>query len=244
VIPHLRKLANALIDAVYPPICMLCGTSLGEGPHQFMFCGLCKGELCHNPHTDCPRCSSSIGTGVDASDGCANCRATSFAFASSFRLGAYDGKLREAILKMKHLSGESLAEMLGSLWVEQQLLKFQALNAQVVLPIPLHYFRQWRRGYNQAAALARMVANRLAVPCPQSWLKRNRHTPMQIEPSPAARRENVRGAFKLTRLARIHGKRVLLIDDVLTTGATLDAAARVIHGGGAAQVDVAVLAHR
>src|SRR5258707_1086671 len=121
MIAQLQRLAGTLLDTVYPPACMLCGIPLAEGPRRFMFCDNCQVDLCREPHAVCRRCSSTLGPGLEAGDGCIHCRETSFAFSSAFRLGPYDGKLREAILKMKHLPGESLAELIGSIWVEHHL---------------------------------------------------------------------------------------------------------------------------
>lgn len=110
--------------------------------------------------------------------------------------------------------------------------------------MPLHWWRRWERGYNQSAAIARGIAVRLGVRCQPNALVRVRPTPQQRTRSASERRENVKGAFRLSRFARVRNERVLLVDDVLTTGATADAATGVLLAGGAAQVTVAVIAHR
>jgi ComF family protein len=165
-----------------------------------------------------------------------------FAFDQAIRLGYYEGLLREVILQMKHASGEGLAELLAELWTERDLARFRALGAEVVVPVPLHWLRRWRRGYNQSEALARVVADRLGIPCWPHGLRRVRNTPIQPSQSLAARRDNVRGAFQAGRAARWQGRAVLLIDDVMTTGSTADEAARALRDAGASRVSVAVLA--
>jgi predicted amidophosphoribosyltransferase len=100
------------------------------------------------------------------------------------------------------------------------------------------------RGYNQSAAVAQGLAAQLALPYRPGWLVRTRPTPSQVAQTPTERWANVRGAFRVGRFCRPRGVRVLLVDDVLTTGATADAAASVLAAAGAAQVTVAVLAHR
>jgi ComF family protein len=118
-----------------------------------------------------------------------------------------------------------------------------AHRPEVVVPVPLHWLRRWGRGYNQSEAVARALADRLGLPC-RTWLVRTRPTPTQRAQSAAARWENVRGAFRARRGAALQGTRVLLVDDVLTTGATGDAAATALRQAGAAQVVLAVLARR
>jgi ComF family protein len=152
--------------------------------------------------------------------------------------------LREVILRLKQATGEGLAEVIGRLWVEHATEKLRQLKADVVIPVPLHWFRHWRRGYNQAETLAAAAAQGLRLPCLPRCLRRIRNTPKQtLQSAPSQRRANVRGAFVARQSRALAGKRVLLIDDVLTTGATASEAARALRSAGAASVAVAVLAH-
>ena len=240
----LHHLSRTLLDAVYPPACLLCELPLDERPRTAMLCETCRAALIHDPLSACPRCASSVGLGVDVSAGCPRCRDHTFKFASVLRLGPYDHKLRDAVLMMKSLRGETLAESLGVLWFEHQQERFRVLKPQAIVPIPLHFRRRWQRGYNQAEALADQIAAGLGVPCRPVWLRRIRHTPMQTASSASARRENVKGAFAAFRPAAVSNLRILLVDDVLTTGATVDAATDALLKAGAAQVDAAILAHR
>ena len=113
----------------------------------------------------------------------------------------------------------------------------------LILPIPLHWWRRWRRGYNQSEALAFALAERLRVPCLPHGLYRWRNTPMQHHQSSAtARRLNVKDAFRMAPRSNFKDRTVLLVDDVLTTGSTMNEAARVLKSAGAARVVVAVLA--
>ena len=119
----------------------------------------------------------------------------------------------------------------------------RAIGADTVIPVPLHWLRYWKRGYNQSEVLARGLAARLQLPCRTGWLRRIRNTPKQTAQTPAARRENVRGAFRTGRSADLSGRTILLVDDVLTTGSTCSEAARALRDAGAKNVMVAVLAH-
>jgi ComF family protein len=171
------------------------------------------------------------------------CRNLRLGFDQAFRLGTYDGLLRDLILKMKHESGEGLAEAVGALWAEFAGARLAAAGAQVVVPVPLHWTRRWSRGYNQSEALARALAARLKLPYHSGWLRRIRRTPKQTSQTPAARHASVRGAFRARSAAKLRGKTVLLVDDVLTTGSTASEAARTLRRQGAGRVVVAVLAH-
>jgi ComF family protein len=144
---------------------------------------------------------------------------------------------------MKSGTGEGLAEMMGRVFWEAACARLRSAGVDVVVPIPLHWRRYWSRGYNQAAAVGREVAGGLGVMF-GSLLRRVRHTPQQVQPSAAARRENVRGAFRVRRGASLSGRSVLLVDDVMTTGSTVREAARTLREGGAIRVVVAILARR
>jgi ComF family protein len=143
---------------------------------------------------------------------------------------------------MKYAPGEVLAEVLASLWASSAEAGFRQAAPEVVIPVPLHWYRYWRRGYNQSEALARTLAGHLGIPCRTRWLRRVQSTPMQTLSSPDQRRANVRGAFAARSRPELHGKTVLLVDDVLTTGTTASEAARTLRAAGAARIVVAVLA--
>lgn len=239
----LRELVHGFDRLIYPPQCLICSTRFDpHGPHSL--CPACIQSLSTDPFSTCPRCSSSIGPHVAAEDGCSKCRDERFAFEGARRFGIYDGSLKAAVLQMKNLGGESLAETLGSLWAERDRLAFGKLGTDVVVPVPLHWRRRVTRGYSQSAAVAAFLARGLNRPFHGNWLKRIKATPKQFTQSPTARRENLKDAFRPTPWCRVRGKRVLLVDDVLTTGATCHEAAKALKAAGAAQVWAAILAHR
>jgi ComF family protein len=236
-----RTLTRGFLHLIYPGTCWVCGQFLAE--EQAGFCESCRSALTHEPHPTCPRCASSVGPFVDLEGGCTRCRAESFAFDQSLRLGPYEGLLRDVVLRQKHAHGEGLAEIVGKLWAEHLGDRLRHLKADVVIPVPLHWRKHLTRGYNQSQAMARELAAALGIPCKPRWLRRIRHTQPQTEQTPAARRENVRDAFRARTGLSLQGKTVLLVDDVMTTGSTASEAARALKATRPARVIVAVLAH-
>jgi len=152
--------------------------------------------------------------------------------------------LRDAVLRMKSAAGEGLAEMMGRVFWEVACARLREFGVGVVVPVPLHWRRRLWRGHNQAAGIARELAAGLGVRCEPWVVRRIRHTPQQVQPTAAARRENVRGAFRAESGSSFAGRPVLLVDDVMTTGSTASEAARVLRAAGAESVVVAVLARR
>jgi ComF family protein len=235
-----RQLAQGLLQLVYPSACFICGCALHA--EQAHFCNDCRNALTTDSFPCCPRCSRTVGPHVRLEGGCTVCRDESFHFERAVRLGPYDGLLRQVILRMKHASGEGLAEVLGELWASHLEKRLLDLRADVIVPVPLHWWRRLTRGYNQSAVLAGAIASRLHLPCRPGWLRRVRHTPQQVNQTAGARPENVRNAFSAAPRAELRGKSVLLVDDVLTSGSTANDAARALRRAGAARVVVAVLA--
>src|SRR5262249_10506454 len=159
--------------------------------------------------------------------GCTHCRNEHFAFDGALRFGRYERLLREVVLRMKHHSGEGLAEAVADLLAEHAASQLPPAAADVLIPRPLHSLRRWRRGYNQSEALAQALARVLGIPCRPSCLSRGRATAVQHhQDSPSARRENVRDAFHTWHARAVKGRRILLVDDVMTTGSTAHEAAR------------------
>jgi ComF family protein len=153
--------------------------------------------------------------------------------------------LREVILRLKNSREENLAEIIGGVWARHMTLRLRELAPQAVVPVPLHWTRRyWERGFNQSEILARCLAKNLQIPCYPYCIRRLRRTPRQTyQTNAAARRANVRGAFQARSHYDLAGKTVLLVDDVLTTGATANEVARAMATLKPARIVVAVLAH-
>ncbi len=235
-----RELGAGLLHLLLPACCHVCSVSLPP-PHARL-CDRCRADILTDPSPSCPRCASTVGPFVVPTERCLLCRNVSFAFERVLRLGPYQGRLQEVVLRLKHRTNEGLAEMLGEWWVDSARERFIALGVDCVVPVPLHWRRRWQRGYNQSGALAFGLATGLGVPLHKWWVKRIRHTADQKALSATARKENVRGAFQVRPTAAVTGHSILLVDDVMTTGATAHEAARVLCAAGAKRVLVAALA--
>jgi ComF family protein len=231
---------KGLLGLVYPGLCLTCGRPLGARDDGF--CQRCRELLFEDSSSACPGCAATVGAFGIVDGHCPNCREEGFAFAAALRLGAYDGLLRQVVLRLKDRRGEGLAELIGERWAKRAPRAFAAVEVDGIVPVPLHFWRRMLRGYNQSAALARGLARGLGLSCVRGWLRRVRHTPRQTAQTAAGRRDNVRGAFAVRGGAPVVGRSLLLVDDVMTTGATAHEAARALRAAGAARVSVAILA--
>ena len=240
------EFARNIVRLLYPKSCLICAVPEGRATEPFWheLCNECYRSVTQDPFPACPRCAQTIGPHTDTEHGCAECRGVPLGFDRAIRLGPYAGKLRDAVLSTKLLAGEGLADLLGRVFVECRRSALEAADVDYVAPVPLHWWRKWSRGYNQSEALARELAAGLNVPMIPRLLRRVKWTTQQVQPTRAARRENVKGAFRVSRGARLGAKTVLLIDDVMTTGSTLGEAARALRDAGADRVVVAVVARK
>lgn len=175
---------------------------------------------------------------LDAEGRCGLCRRGLTPFDAAFSYGAYENELRSLVHQLKYGGLRTLAPVLGR---RMALVVPRRFQFDAIVPVPLHWTRQWRRGYNQAELLAEEVARSWSVPM-RRLLRRVRRAPAQAGLSAAGRRKNTAGTYELSRGADAAGLVVLLVDDVFTTGATASACAAALKRGGAKQVAVLTLA--
>jgi ComF family protein len=233
-----RHAARLALDVALPTLCVSCREPVdGEG-----VCAACWAKLSFIAPPFCPRLGIPFvydpGPELLSMEAIANPPAYQRARAAV----RYDDVARTLVHSLKYQDRTDLAPTMGR-WMAragQQLLA----DADVLVPVPLHWRRGWSRRYNQSGALARVIAKYSGVELASEALRRVRPTEQQVGLSRAQRASNVQGAFKVAsdRNAQIQGRRVILVDDVLTSGATADACARALLRAKAAQVDVLVFA--
>lgn len=241
----MRHILRNALNLIYPNSCLVCDAPEADGvPLRHGLCNECDRAVMVDPFDACPWCAETVGPHTDTAGGCPECRGQSLGFDKAIRLGPYTGKLRDAVLRTKTLGGEGLADLLGRAFAEARASAIRAERVDLVTAVPLHWLRRLMRGYNQSAAVARELAVGVGVRFDPHLLRRVRWTPQQLQPSRDARRENVKGAFRVRPRANLAGRTVLVVDDVLTTGSTAGEVARALKAGGAGRVVVAVLARR
>jgi len=248
-----RELAAAAADLLWPPHCAACSRSLASlGPRRLPdLCPGCEEGLTGFPDGACGRCARPLPPfapeGPD-SRFCSACRTERFAFRGAVAAGVYEREdapgqppLRELIHKLKYGARIDISRTLGMLLAARLAENPHLAAAELVVPVPLHAERLRERTFNQAEFLAVHAARALSRPLMPKLLRRTVATPAQAGQSRAERWRSIAGAFKATDRTKLEGKVVLLVDDVMTTGATADAAARALREGGAKEVWVAVV---
>jgi len=224
-----RAVAGFCLDVAFPPVCAACGR-LGA-----LLCAACEARLAPVAGPICRRCGRALeGPGL-----CPTCAADPPPLRQMRAPLRYEEPTSRLIHSLKYEGYFALAEPLA----RRLIAGWPAWDQppDLILPIPLHSRRQRRRGYNQSELLARPLARAVGIPFSAAALRRTRHTPPQVGLGPAARADNVKGAFAADPAA-VGGRHVLLIDDVLTTGATMSAAAEALLAAGAASVSAYCLA--
>ncbi|TVR98474.1 MAG: ComF family protein [Rhodospirillales bacterium] len=235
----MRRFAVRALDLLLPPQCLCCD-ALVDRPG--MLCAACWPQLRFIDRPQCARCG--IPFEVDPGDGaiCGACAASPPAFGRARAALIYDDGSRPLTLAFKHGDRTDAAPALGR-WMARagrDVLE----SADLLAPVPLHWTRLFGRRYNQAALLAQSVGRAAGLPVVPDLLVRRRRTPSLGRLGRSARRRLVGGAFAVHagHASRIRDARIVLVDDVHTTGATVEACTRVLLRGGAAQVDVLTLA--
>ena len=235
-----RRLARLSLDTLFPPLCISCGERIGE---PYALCGRCWNEVSFVEGTVCMRCGLPFEIDPGENTVCGECYAAPNAFDCARSILYYDEASKRLILGFKH--GDRLERAPAFIGWLERAGRTLAEGTDIVVPVPLHSSRLWRRRYNQSAILAKGIAQRFGLTYDPTVLARVRKTPSQGSmPSAKARRRNVAGAFEVTERGKkeVRGKKVLLLDDVYTTGATLNACAGALRRVGAERINALTLA--
>ena len=253
--PHIRGLHSgagrtvpfprAILTAIFPDDCHLCGSALASFA-PFPVCDSCV-EKVHPIQADCfcERCGVPFLNqwALDEDGVCRLCLTGRRGFDACFVFGAYERELRDLVHLFKYGRIESLAAPLAA-WMLSALpadRRVSGRRADCVVPVPMHWWKRWRRGFNQAERLGREVSKALSIPMVEA-LRRPKPSRVQAGLASAARRRNALRSFALSHSGEVAGKSVLLVDDVFTTGATATACVRLLKRAGAERVELLALA--
>jgi ComF family protein len=228
ILPQALQHPLRSIAALLPGSCLLCAADNATS----LLCPACTADLPQLPAALCPQCGDETTLG----ERCGACLKNPPAFARTIALFRYEFPVDRLIQALKYGHQLSLATWLGRRLGE----RLAAADYDLLLPLPLHPSRLRTRGFNQSLEIARVTSRVLGIPMNPTILTRIRATPPQAELPLKERCRNVRGAFECA--SDLEGKRILLIDDVMTTGSTLREAARILKLHGAGQITVAVAA--
>lgn len=224
------KLSRVVLDFVLPAFCGICDKPLEE--NERVVCEECISQIQLISEPYCLRC----GKPTKGEKVCRNCFVHPHKLLRIRALGVYTGVLASLIHLLKYTRRLSLAIRLGKMMSKLVMEDNFLSKTHLIIPVPLHSTRMRERGYNQSELLAKNMGDYLNIPISKKALLRVRNTKSQTRLSPEQRIENVKGAFTVKESAHIANKHILLVDDVLTTGATLDECAIALLNGGASAV--------
>jgi ComF family protein len=236
----LHRATDAILSLFFPDRCLACSRPVAR---------LCEAGLCPDcwqrllsleiAAAGCVLCGLPLpGLEAGGTQLCIACASDTPSFAAARSFGYYRGELGLCLRAIKFQGRRNLIPHIGPLMARTAALNFDRTSLDEIVPVPLHPARRRERGFNQAELLAREVGRLLSVPVRARTLARVRPTAPQVGLSHAERRANVRGAFSCLEPGASEGMRILLIDDILTTGATAESAASALRAGGASRVYV------
>jgi len=232
-----KHLINAGLALIYPEICQLCGNARAT-PAESFICGDCRQEVrCIEPPY-CSRCGLPFKGAITQSFECYNCRTANWEFKFARSAVIAEGKVLEVIHRYKYQRALWFEPFLADLLIRRARLELRPEGWDWLVPVPLHSTKQREREFNQADRLAQRLSAATRLPLNNHLLARVLPTASQTLLSRQERQANVREAFVYKGSKPLHGQRIILIDDVFTTGATTGECARVLRQAGAGQVCV------
>jgi ComF family protein len=236
----LKQIFTNLADIIFPPKCIGCGVVFdGNNSH---FCGHCFAKINFIKSPLCHCCGIPYLGDEESNHLCGNCISTKPHFISARAVGQFDGVLLDAIHQFKYRGNIAIGKALGELMAENEYPSLNIKEYSLIIPVPLHLKRLKERGFNQSAILAKTLAKKFRMPLDITSFKRCAYTEPQVRLKKQEREANVKGAFEVTDRRKIAGQKVILVDDVYTTGNTVKECARMLVKNKAEQVAVLTLA--
>jgi len=240
----LKTFMGSLLSVIFPKTCLACHRSLKDNDISDFICPDCWSSLKKNVPPLCTICGRQIRKVQIYKSVCPDCQRQHFSFDRAFSPCVYEGITRELIHKFKYQNRDYLSRTLGRIIIDFIRQEHITLSfCDLVIPVPLHNAKLREREFNQAELLARQIAREFSLPVSTSNLWRKKYRKPQVELKEEKRKENIQGCFGLRNPAEVRGKNIILVDDVLTTGATCSEAASVLKAAGAFSVWVLTLAN-
>lgn len=237
----MRSFVKSIINFIFPPICSICGAHV-DSEKEIGMCPHCLSKVKYIGYPFCSLCGKPFHSEVITDHLCGDCLTRKRYFSKARAAGYYDGVLRKATHLLKYKLKNHLALSLGHIIVQQVPYLLNAMTYHSIIPVPLHPARLRRRGFNQALFLARSVSKEYKIALDGYTLTRNRWTKPQVGLSERDRKDNVRGAFLILKRDKVMDRNILLVDDVYTSGNTVEECSKTLIKAGANRVDVLTLA--
>jgi ComF family protein len=236
-VTKLKGWVDAGFSLIYPTACQLCGEHRAV-PLEGLVCSRCWTKVRFIKPPFCERCGLPYQGEITTSFECANCRELDFHFSSARSAVAAGGVILEAIHRYKYSRAMWFEPFLADVFLREALPTLRGQSWDLIVPVPLHPTKRREREFNQAERMAGHLSEAARIPLNANLLRRVVPTRTQTLLTRQQRAANVRRAFAMRNGLRLHGKRIILVDDVFTTGATTDACARVLRTNGAGEVCV------
>jgi len=231
----INKQVSKLADVFFPQVCANCHQRIAD--QKLWLCGSCHDRLSYLPDQICPKCGIPTEESV-----CPNCFENNYVFTRAVSVFSYEGSAKALVHALKYQGLRGIGDWFGNQMFRVLLHEQTLTDVDFVTAIPLHKVRKRERGFNQSELIARALASRIEKPFTDKALVRRHHTESQTQLNRYERRKNIIGAFKIGRLDP-SGKSFLLIDDVFTTGATVNEATKTLLKAGVAKVFVMTACH-
>lgn len=232
IILPVRTLLSSLVNVVFPPVCLHCRRLSPEG----LTGGICSGcwaAIRTWEDGQCQRCGQPT---AEAGSLCQHCLIPNWGCGDIRTIGPFEAPLSDAIHMLKYSDAKSVSRQLGTMMAERVVGDQKYNKADMILAVPLHSARKRERGYNQAQLLAEQLGKALDIPAPEGLIARGKHTKSQTTLNKEQRHKNVEGIFVVQNPARIKDRTIILVDDVLTTGATIGTCGQSLLAAGAREV--------
>lgn len=240
ILKTIEEYTNALLDLIYPSktICFMCNNTL-EKDTKYGLCHNCYNNLPFIPDHHCIKCSTPLRM-IEDGPTCEQCTNSNYYFDRAISIVKYEKNVKTLIYRLKYSNHTYLATFIGYIMADK--LKQEGIEADLIIPVPLYKGKEKERGFNQATLVSKYIAEKTNIPLNIDALIRTKNTKVMYNLTKGERLENVENAFKIINQGVIIDKEILLIDDIFTTGSTVNACSKELINNGAKSVTVLTFA--